>query len=412
MTVRLGTFDAERAWRPAELAQLPAVPGAAGHVESMDVLLACLCSPGDTLITRDPVDPVLREAMDEAGLRFGHLAAGSGGSVEEAVLRDAGALDLVRDNPFAPYAVTDAVAALADVSATRLPAVADVVRVNSKTWSNDLVAELGLAGAGTVVRSVAELEQAVAGAAGPVVVKDPYGVSGRGAVEIRSPGVLRAVTRVLARQDRRVELLVQPWYDKRHDLSAHGEVTPDGQWRPLGECVTHNRGFRYAGSGPLTAGLVADVAGWRRVIAEVAGRVAAEGYWGPVSIDAMVLADGTLVPVLEINARVSLGRLALELDRRLGDGDLRCHLWQIELAVPAGSGVGDLVRALAADGLLHRGGAGPGCVVLGGGVVAPPIGRVYCALRCAPSDLAGLRDRVLTSLAGVGLTPRGTIHAA
>ncbi|TWP47010.1 hypothetical protein FKR81_33720 [Lentzea tibetensis] len=392
----LGSFDAERAWRPADLANLPAVPGS-GDVSAMDELLAGFCSPDDTLVTRNPLDPVLLESWDEAGLRFRHHSGSHVG--------------FLLDKEIVPYAVTTEVAAL---STTRLPAVDAVARVNSKTWSNELVVELGLPGAGVVARSAAAVEQLVSDLDGPAVVKDPYGVSGRGSVEVSSPGVLRAVTRVLARQSKRVELVVQPLFAKRHDLSAHGEVTQDGAWRWLGAQVVRNRGFRYAGSGPLSDGLmaVAEEQGWRQAVLAVAECVAEAGYFGPLSIDAMLLADDTLVPVLEINARYSLGRLSLELDRRFGDGDLRSHLWQVELGVPPGTGVADLVRALASDGLLYRGGPGAGCVVLGGGVVASPSGRVHCALRCRPRDVLGLRDLVLSSFAGAGVLPRGTIHAA
>ncbi|QFZ17868.1 hypothetical protein [Saccharothrix syringae] len=413
--LRLGAFDAERSWRPPELARLPAAPAAADHVEVMDELLAGLCAPGDTLVTRRPVDPDLLAALRGAGLAFAHhvVADGPGGAVEELFARDPAAPALLRDHRLVPYAVTPHVAALA--SSTPLPAVADVARVNSKTWSNDLVVDLGLPGAGVVVRSTAELARAVADAGFPAVVKDPYGVSGSGALEVGTPGVLRAVTRVLDRQvagGARVELLVQPRYDKAHDLSGHGELAEDGTWRWLGVRAVHNRGFRYAGAGPADGARARFEPALRDAAAEVARRAFAEGYWGPLSIDAMVLADGALVPVLEVNARTSLGRLALELDRVLGDGALRCHLWQVELAVPPGTTTGHLVRALRRGGLLLGAGSGAGCSVLGGGVVGPPTARLHCALRCGPGELDAVRARVLASFEAAGARPRGTVHAA
>ncbi|MEU4761665.1 hypothetical protein AB0H12_00335 [Actinosynnema sp. NPDC023794] len=397
--LRLGAFDAERSWRPADLARLPAVAAEGHHVDAMDELLAGLCAPEDTLVTRHGLDPRLRAALADAGIAFRHHVVPDGpGTVEELFARDPAAPELLRDNDFAPYAVTAPVAALAP----GLPAVADVAQVNSKAWSNDLVVELGLPGAGVVVRSTAELARAVDG---PVVVKDPYGVSGSGVLEVRSPGVLRAITRVLDRQaGARVELVVQPLYDKLHDLSAHGELEPDGTWHWLGVRQVRNRGFRYAGSGP--PGSDAHEQALRDAAAEVARRAFAEGYWGPISIDAMVLPDGVLIPVLEVNARVSLGRLSLELDRRLGDGRRRCHLWQVELAVPGGVGVGALVDALRDDGLHER------CVVLGGGAVAPPTGRVHCALLSEPFTVDGLKDRVLASFGRAGVRVRGAVHAA
>jgi hypothetical protein len=412
--LRLGTFDAERSWRPADLARLPAAPSATSHVEVMDELLAGLCAPGDTLVTRRAVDPELLAGWEEAGLRFAHRTVeGAVGSVEELFARDPAAPALLRDNHLAPYAVTDAVAALAGTSPTRLPDPRDTALVNSKTWSNDVVLDLGLPGAGVVVRSTADLARAVADAGPVAVVKDPYGVSGSGALEVGSPGVLRAITRVLDRQvaaGARVELVVQRRFDKRHDLSAHGELAPDGSWHWLGTRLVHNQGFRYAGSSPADGSLARFEPALRDAAAEVARRAFAEGYHGPLSVDAMVLADGTLVPVLEVNARVSLGRLALRLDRVLGAGALRCHLWQVESAVPPGTSVGRLLGALRRAGL-HLDGTGAGCVVLGGGVVAAPTARLHCALLCAPEDLAELRTRVLASFADSGLRPRGAVHA-
>jgi hypothetical protein len=179
----------------------------------------------------------------------------------------------------------------------------------------------------------------------------------------------------------------------------------------LGTRVLHNRGFRYAGSSPPDGSVARFEPALRDAAAEVARRAFAEGYHGPLSVDAMVLADGSLIPVLEVNARVSLGRLALRLDRVLGTGPLRCHLWQVEPTVPPGTSVGQLLAVLRRDNLLHREGSGAGCVVLGGGVVAPPTARLHCALVCAPEDLADLRTRVLASFADAGLRPRGAVHA-
>ncbi|MDQ2586687.1 hypothetical protein [Saccharothrix yanglingensis] len=407
--LRLGAFDAERSWRPADLARLPAARRAGHQVEAMDELLAGLCAPTDTLVTRRPLAPGLRAGLAAAGLLFRHhvVRDGPAGTVEELFGADPAAPDLLRRHDLAPYAVTAGVVAL-DPTAD-LPAVDDVARVNSKVWSNDLVVELGLPGAGVVVRSSRELERAVTAVAGPAVVKDPYGVSGGGALEVRTPGVLRAITRVLdgrVAAGERVELVVQPLYDKRHDLSAHVDVGRDGAWRWRGACLGRNRGFRYAGSGPLDGAAARVEPALREAAGEVARRASAEGYRGPLSVDAMVLADGLLVPVLEVNARVTLGRLALELDRRWGGERGRCHLWQAELAVPPGTGVDDLVRAVREDDLHER------CVVLGGGVVAPPTGRVHCALLCGPTGLADLRERVLTSFGRTGARERGAARAA
>ncbi|MFJ6213715.1 hypothetical protein ACIQGZ_10355 [Streptomyces sp. NPDC092296] len=45
----------------------------------------------------------------------------------------------------------------------------------------------------------------------------------------------------------------------------------------------------------------------------MAATVAAQGYFGPLSVDSMLTTSGDLVPVLEVNARVPPGLIALTL---------------------------------------------------------------------------------------------------
>ena len=405
--VHLGTFDAERWWRPDELAELPAAP-AGTAADTMDELLAAFCAPGDLLVTRAPMATRLREAMTDCGLAFDHhvVPAPSRTPLERHACVDPEPLR----GALQPYAVLPDTVALARRlgQADQLPPADVVARVNSKSWSNQLVRDLGMPGAGRVVRSVAELTAAADGA---VVIKDPYGVSGRAMLDVRTPGVLRAVTRTLGDQvarGRRVELIVQPKYAKRTDFSGHLSITPDGEWELHGVQIMDNRGFRHIGSSPappeflskLTAG------GYFDALAAVADALRLAGYWGPAGVDSMELADGTIVPVLEINARRSLGLVSLTLDRRVAGYGLRCHLRHEEFRVAPGRGVTDLVDALRRAGILYKGGSSPGVLVLSGSGLAAPGGRVCCALMCAPGEAERLRSGLLTAAITAGLTPR------
>ncbi|WP_434444008.1 hypothetical protein [Lentzea sp. E54] len=415
--VRLGTFDAESRWRPADLANLPSI-GRAGTdhtVAGMDELLAGFCAPGDLLVTRWPMNDVLRSGLAEAGITFDHVWTGGGadGTVESQVARDSTVLDALRGFVgLAPYAVLPDTVALAErLGLTGLPDLGVVAEVNSKTWSNDLVHRLELPGAARRVDSVDGLVAAVSDLDGPAVVKDPYGVSGRGTVEIGTPGVLAAVERFLRRQvagGRRVELLVQEKFLVLHDFSAHLEIHRDGTWVWLGVQAMTNRGFRHLGSGPAWPGLV-DEESYRAMLAPVADAVGATGYSGPACVDSAVLADGRIVPVLEVNARHSLGLLTRRLDERGTLPGLRCHLVQLELVVPPGAGVADLVAALGSARCQH---GGAGVTVLSGSALAAPGGRVYAAVFCAPAELPVWRDRLHAAVAAAGMSLRGAARAA
>ncbi|PRY36676.1 hypothetical protein [Umezawaea tangerina] len=413
--VRLGTFDAESWWRPADLAALPAVAGGGGAaVAGMDELLAGFCRPDDLLVTRGPMDPVLVDGLADAGIHFGRTDAGApaDGTVERH-LSDPVVTRMQEYDGLAPYAVLPDTVALAErVGWDDLPDLDAVRLVNSKTWSNEVVRRLGLPGAGRVVRTVDDLVAAVSEVDGPSVVKDPYGVSGRAILEVGTPGVLAAVARVLRKQvaaGERVELLVQPKYAKRHDFSGHLLVHRGGGWDWLGLQAMTNRGFRYLGSGPVRPGLV-DEDDYRRMITGVVEAVAETGYSGPVGVDSMVLDDGRVIPVLEVNARHSLGLLARTLDLRVAHHGLRCHLVQLDLVVGPDQGVADLVRALGAAG--YRGGPDAGATVLSGSAVSAPGGRVHVAVFCRQGDLPLWWDRLRTVVATAGMSTRGVPDAA
>lgn len=370
-TVHCGGFDAERSWRPAGLATLPAVPDphADRIVAAMDELLAVRCLPGDVLATAGPMSPALIEVLAAAGVTFEHRVL--------PLTEDLAGCEL------APYAVVPGTAELVARLGLRatLPDVATVAKVSSKTWSNDLVHALGLPGGGTIIRSVAELRH-------QVVVKDPYGVAGRGALLLSSPGQVDTVARVLQRQvDRgaRIELLVQPWYDKEIDLSAHFVIAPDGQVEWLGVQQIDNEEFGYRGSRAVTPEVCrkVDEAGYRDTMTEVAAALWSEGYHGPVCVDSMLLRDGSLIPVLEINPRVSMGLLSLCWQRRLLDQRLSLRFGRKDIRLHAEPS--DLIGTLAEDGLvtdLRR----PGLLPLSTGTLLPPRGRFYYAVVSASAE--------------------------
>ncbi|MFD3269869.1 peptide ligase PGM1-related protein [Paenibacillus dendritiformis] len=80
-----------------------------------------------------------------------------------------------------------------------------------------------------------------------------------------------------------------------------------------------------------------------------------EGYFGPVCVDSMLLADGRVHPVVEINARHSMGLLNYSLDTHWERCGQRSFLSCLQLGLPdawkASSGrSGDMERAEGEDG--------------------------------------------------------------
>jgi len=226
---------------------------------------------------------------------------------------------------FTPWGWTHGAAA-AGVRAGALvhPLPFDVVaRVNSKLWSHALEVELGttLPGA-ALAASFEELCEAVARACprpdDKWVVKSPYGFAARDRVLGRGPLIEEPQARWSRRRLSLSETLIfQPWLAVVREYGVVMEIAADGSTDIHGVSDLQTNG---AGTGtgyllgrPPGAGRLGEL---ERVAAFVGARLFAEGYSGPVGVDAVEHAGG-LHPLLEINARYTMGFVALAAERDL-----------------------------------------------------------------------------------------------
>ena len=216
-------------------------------------------------------------------------------------------------------------------------------RLFAKTWSKELSLEAGfepggMKGGGSVCRELIATEQTIEAllAHGTVVVKAPYGTAGRGMLRVLAKdGVTteqrRWFTGVLTRQG---ALIVEPWRQRVADFSlqinvANGERAEVGLTRFItndrGQYTGHILGRKLDGLDPdlVRAYSEGDFPGiMSRVARTVGDKLAAAGYSGPAGIDALVYrgqGQGSyhLYPLVEVNPRLTMGRVAIALDRRV-----------------------------------------------------------------------------------------------
>ena len=223
-----------------------------------------------------------------------------------------------------------------------------------------------------------------------VVVKAIYGSSGRGQSHCRG-GQLRAEQRgrlenILRQQG---QVVVEPWLDKVVDLSLHFDVGAEGMATVAGwtRFFTDGRG-QYRGSfvGSLTAGLDDEVKRFlygdgrdaRRLpklgeqLAEwLAEPLRAAGYKGPIGVDAMVYRDCDrlrLKPIVEVNPRTTMGRVALKLQQAVNSA--RTALWLVLSRREAtAAGFADLAECAAVLEAAHPARMMPDGKQLSGGVL-------------------------------------------
>ena len=143
-------------------------------------------------------------------------------------------------------------------------------------------------------------------------------------------------------------VVVEPWLDKVLDLSLHFDIDAKGEIKVAGwtRFFTDARGqYRGAFVGQMVAGLDAELkkflyGGGRdakrlRRLGEdlasfLAGPLCAVGYVGAVGVDALVYRAGEglrLKPVVELNPRQTMGRVAWALKQRVNAA--RTALWLV-----------------------------------------------------------------------------------
>jgi hypothetical protein len=226
---------------------------------------------------------------------------------------------------FTPWGWTESAAAIGRQAGAVVEAVPfDIVaRVNSKLWSHAVEQELGIALDGAAVATTfEELEEAVRRACPRAddkwVVKSAYGFAARERVLGRGSTLGEPQAKWARRRLSRGETLVfQPWLEVVREYGIVLEIDRGGA------CLIHGisdlqtngagTGRGYILGRPPAPHRRAELESVARV---VSGRLFSEGYWGAVGIDALEHAGG-LHPLLEVNARYTMGFVALAVERHL-----------------------------------------------------------------------------------------------
>lgn len=313
MTPRLWVMNADC---EAELAVWPAayrrIPTIARRNRALAPALLRLAEPGDALLVDRPWESGLAARAAEAGVEL--LAD------DEAVVSTRRRLE--------PWGWTPSVVAMGERIGSIVdgPPIDVVRRVSSKLFSHELERELGVGiDRSSVVDSMESLADALAvacpGADDKWVVKSPFGFAARERVLGRGPKADdRSGTWAARRFAAGERLIVEPWLDVVREYGVPIVVSADGDVDVVGfsNLQTNRAGVAtgYWIGRPIAPGIVAELT---RVAILVGRRLAAAGYTGPAGIDALKHAGG-LRPLVEINARWTMGHVAVAVGRILPSG--------------------------------------------------------------------------------------------
>jgi len=272
--------------------------------------LLWLARPGDALLVREPWPESLQT---EARRRRVELISTTARRGDQSA------------RVFSPWGWTPSAIVVGEGAGAIVRAIAidRVARVNSKLWSHALEKELGLALPGaTTASDFEELREAVARACPAAndkwVIKSPFGFAARDRVLGRGPSLAEPQARWSRRRFTMGETLIfQPWLEVVREYGVVMEISSSGTIaiRGISDLQTNGAGTGkgYLLGRPAVPRRVAELESIAHLVGE---RLFKEGYFGPVGIDALEHTGG-LHPLLEINARYTMGFVAVAVERSL-----------------------------------------------------------------------------------------------
>lgn len=431
MTPRVycGSFESENHWREDDLATLPSLPDPKSSrvVEAMDELMSVFCNAEDRLLTARRMNDAHVEYLNAIGFRFTQNTFDILSESEQHSTVPLNLFAFIRDAPcnskvqaflpqkaeLEPFAVVPGVAEV--TSRYGLDSVfpsQDVIRrVNTKSYSLHMRDLLGIRNVGVTVESAPSLLECGIKmlANGPFLIKDDYGVSGKGNLLVSQRSTLQRIVDFLLKQHKRVKFILEPLLQKDIDFSCQFHISQSGSVTIISVQHLENDGLAFGMSSTPSKDLLAkldDVAYF--ALMECIGReMHVAGYFGDVCVDSMLLADGTVWPLVEINARRSMSLIKNALDGHLAKHGRVGSLTSITASHQGEIAFDDFLRVLREHGLLFEENKRAGILPLSCGTLFPAFsmhagetfrGRLYFGV---VSDSIEERAKLITSLAPV-----------
>ena len=371
----VGGFSAEDEWGGTDRIQLSpwrsSVESTSNIAAGMSELLGVLSQPRDRVGVLVEPDQALAESYGRLGrdVRWTLCPVYAGG----AVSTPASSSDLASTR-IQPFAVTSRLATYFANAGEPwpFPELQTIARVNSKLWSHEarrpfLRVDATWASTASQVHSAARTMLSH----GPIVIKEDFGVSGKGNCVVRELSQLQSLVRLIEQQEKqgkRGGFVIEPLLDKLIDFSGHFTVHEDGRTSFDGFRQMLNVGHRYVASFALPDRIRQrlQAGSYFREVEIVRTALAKERYFGPVCIDGLILSDGSVVSTLEVNARTSMGRLSLALDVDARQRGLQSMLFTMRVRARGEKPFASVLAELARRQVLHEKSTSGGFLLLGG----------------------------------------------
>lgn len=397
-TIYCGSFEAERYWREPNLVVLPSLSDrqAMAVTEAMDELLFVFCNAGDILLTRNVMDSAQLDYVRSIGFDISTNRQPWIANVELTPEHQKfNVFELFNMCPskeqllqsFPEGSKMEAFAMLPGVEeviqrhklASRVPVQRIVQKINAKSYSLAMRDKLNIRNVGVIVEGISHLieEGSRMLRAGSILLKDEFGVSGKGNLSVDSDKSLLRIAKYLETQvadGKTVRFILEPLLHRKTDFSCQFRISEDGDVTMVSIQQLQNNGYAFGTSFTIGAANLDRLhhIGYMNQMQQIGSSLFEEGYFGDVCVDSMFLQDGTVEPLVEINARKSMSLIKHGVDCSMVRDKLHSCLTQFNLVVPWEFNYEAVLDNLRKKELLYDQGRWTGVVPLSSGTLLSP----------------------------------------
>ncbi|MEO3944728.1 peptide ligase PGM1-related protein [Gorillibacterium sp. CAU 1737] len=385
----LFNIGAEKFWNPVQAGIVDVNEDRiVSRMEEMNLLL---CREQDVIILRERPDDAFLEQLRAWGFSIPRIWTPAPGeeraSISELVLRDPELLGRLTqlgveepDAVLVPYAVTRLEEAIAKRCELRLVAAPSEVNasVNDKIGNREIAEALELPVCrGRICDSIDAIREAYEelttgeGAFERVIIKEPYGASGKGLYIVDAPDKLNTLLLRLgryAKQHPDARWLVEGWYHKIGDVNYQLYVSPEGEAEVFSIKEQMLRDTVYIGSRFPVKWANGEDEAYHSFGEKIGKHLHAIGYTGVAGIDSIIAEGGEIIPVIEINGRFTLSTYLSFVSRVIGS-PLTYLSRYFKLTTDYPLPYAEVNELLQREGLLYREDTGEGVLVYTSGTL-------------------------------------------
>ncbi|MDP5274599.1 peptide ligase PGM1-related protein [Chengkuizengella axinellae] len=341
------------------------------RVEEMNLML---CREQDVMILREKPDEFFLMKLQELGFSIPRILTPDHADlltpISELILKDVKLqqeiLSLSADYEkayFVPYAVTALEEQIANKCGLKIMSAPSHVSalINDKIFNRRMAENLGFdVCKGKVCHSIEEISEEYTRLVqespffDKVIIKEPFGASGKGLYIVDSEERLKSLLVRLKRFSRnRVDCswIVEGWYPKKVDINYQIYIAPNGSIETFSIKEQVLRDTVYIGSRMPVQLSDQHIRLYKKFGDQIGKYLFELGYTGIASIDSIITETDVIIPIIEINGRFTLSTYISFLQNILGE--VQVFTPYSKMITDSPLGYRELCLALENEGILY-----------------------------------------------------------